>query len=100
MNSTECFNRVNWESILNFIVFGTEPVEQEQDTKAGLQERIRKYENEINHCIRSTLEGNAAEQEIEKCSDMVMSCYERLEILNLELGLKIGFLLANKLSRF
>ena len=100
MNSKECFKRVNWESILNFIIFGAEPAEYSPDEKDNLLERIMRCENNLNDCIHSILQEKVPEQELEECLETVTSEYGKLEILNLELGLKIGFLLDNKLSRF
>ena len=100
MNSKECFGRANWESILNFIVFGAEPAECSQSEKDGLLERIMRHENNLNSCIRSMLQEKVSEQELEECLETAISEYGKLEILNMQLGLKVGFLLVNKLERF
>ena len=94
MYNAEYLNRINWESILNFIILGTEPFELSPDAKMDLRERIMQHEKIIIASLKSDLVGKLSEDEIESCVEHTMMNCEQIETLNLELGLKIGFTLA------
>lgn len=103
-----CFNnyldRLNWKNVLSFIVYGAEVEDEEETTmiKSNLLKRISDYEKkcgkDITEFANSILQQKElSETIIDELSEQLITDYGKSEDIYLELGLKIGFLLAIQL---
>lgn len=103
-----CFNnyldRLNWKNILSFIVYGAEVEDEEETTmiKSNLLKRISDYEKkcgkDITEFANSILQQKElSETIIDELAEQLITDYGKSEDIYLELGLKIGFLLAIQL---
>lgn len=103
-----CFNnyldRLNWKNILSFIVYGSEVEDEEETTmiKSNLLKRISDYEKkcgkDITEFANSILQQKElSETIIDELAEQLITDYGKSEDIYLELGLKIGFLLAIQL---
>lgn len=103
-----CFNnyldRLNWKNVLSFIVYGAEVEDEEETTmiKSNLLKRISDYEKkcgkDITEFANSILQQKElSETIIDELAEQLITDYGKSEDIYLELGLKIGFLLAIQL---
>lgn len=103
-----CFNnyldRLNWKNILSFIVYGAEVEDEEETTmiKSNLLKRISDYEKKCGKDIIKFANSILQQKElsetiIDELAEQLITDYGKSEDIYLELGLKIGFLLAIQL---
>ena len=100
MYDKSCLNRINWENILSFIMYGVEDEEEKIFImKSDLLEQINNYQQKCNEDIKkfaNTIQKRKLEEN-ELSEDLVID-HGKLEDTFLKFGLKIGFLLASQLS--
>ncbi len=108
MYDKSCLNRINWENILSFIMYGVEDEEEKIFImKSDLLEQINNYQQKCNEDIkkfantiqkRKLEENELSELLIDELSEDLVIDHGKLEDTFLKFGLKIGFLLASQLS--
>ncbi|WP_289749097.1 hypothetical protein [Thomasclavelia cocleata] len=96
-------DRLNWKNVLSFIVYGAENEDEEETMlKSNLLKRISDYEKKCGKDITEFANSIFQQKElsqtiIDELSEQLIIDYGKSEDIYLELGLKIGFLLAIQL---
>ena len=96
-------DRLNWKNFLSFIVYGAENEDEEETMlKSNLLKRISDYEKKCGKDITEFANSIFQQKElsqtiIDELSEQLIIDYGKSEDIYLELGLKIGFLLAIQL---
>lgn len=96
-------DRLDWKNILSFIAYGAGYEEKKNSIiKSNLSERISDYEKKCSKSITEFANSIRQQKEvsetiIDELSEQLIVDYGKSEDAYLELGLKIGFLLAIEL---